>query len=712
MTVPATGWYVEIVDPDTGHTWTPDVVGQPEIKPAVNTFPKVSIPVRRSERWLDPRFEGAEMRVWRDGQRQPIDQFEEPVETEERFALNGRGGVEMDQRVSKEVDQREAHLVLEDIIQANTPYTANVDTPPARTATNESVQSADTDSELSNQLQISDTDPVNVNNGELQLAQTLFIQEGESDTISGTRADGDYSGGEATFIDRAQSNTGESARVNFSTDHAIPESALAIKFRTDPVDGTGDGISDTPEFTVSIDGQTFTTEQFNTNNLSLEWRDFGASWTNGDLPAGSHTLTVEVSDAATGTADDELRFDLYTVYDDRYSYNFDNSNDGSGGYLSGPELFPDRAEVETVDAPTAFQFTGAKLSASYDDVSGGQRVGVSNDQGASYTFADNSGTVETDFGSSTAEIRGKLGLSRYGTQSGATPTSGVNGQIVDLYELFGDIDETPLLINQDYDDSLMNVVRDICQQADFISEFRKTGGTPSFEATVPGQRSSSVEPEVSGYRYSRSVEDQVKRVVVKGGRQRQREETFVANHGTAVSLDQGNIDRGTEAVYDPSTGEQFVEREDYRISPGVESDTGTITTLSSGSMTDGEAFAVDYSYHNEGVATSDDAGNNPDTLVRELPAVTAQRGCQQAATILLRQLEQPLEEAQVTIPAAAGFNVVDAQQFGPLPTGTTWEIRQITTDAGETQFSLGTRETIDEITRRIQRRLSAAASRT
>lgn len=696
MTVPPTGWYVEIDDPQTGHTWTPDVVGQPEVKPGANTYPKASIPVRRRERWFDPRFRGAPMRVWRDGERQPIDQLEEPVETEDRVALNGRGGVEMDERVTKEVEQQEAHLVAEEIIKNNTSYTANVDEPAAETRDDVVFQNPDTQSEWESVLDIPATTAAYIDSGRLKAAQVAFFAEGESIT-----GDGKTLTESAASDGAAQGLSIGSAKLSASTDYTIPASdaAVAIRYRVPSGDTS-------PGFDLEIDGESVlgATSGALPDGEAYDWL-FGSGLSS-DLGAGSHTAGIELR-----TTGEDIIIDAVVLYDDRFSYTFDNSVD-SNGYLSGPEPFPGRVEVETTDAATAFQFSGARLDASYDDTSNQQRVGVSSDQGASYTFSDNSEVVETDFGTGSPEIRGKLGLSRYGTRSTASPTSGINGQTVDLYELAGDINETPLLINQDYDDSIINVLRDISEQSDFIFEYRLRDGTPSIEMTVPGQRVSSDDPDVSGYRYSRSTEDQVKRVVVKGGRQQQREETFTADHGTAVDLAQGNIDHGTEVVYEPDTGESFAEGEDYRLSPGVETDTGTITTLSGGSMTDGSSYAIDYAYHNEGVASSSDAGANPDTLVRELPAVTAQRGCEQAATILLRQLEQPLEEATVRLPAAAGFDVVDSQQFAPLPSDTTWEIRQITTNAGETEFVLGTRETIDEIARRIQRRLSAAASRT
>jgi len=697
VTIPPTGWYVEIDDPETGHTWTPDVVGSPEINPGANAFPKVSIPVRKRDRWLDSRYEGAPMRVWKDGQRQPIDQFEEPVESEEQFSLNGRGGVSLDTRVQLEVEQRGAHLVAQDLIQNKTSYTANIDEPDAAAQDNVVFQSPDTQSEWTSVVSIPDTTPATINTGTLQLEYSSFFAEAEDITNTGIEvSDSEASAGKAQKL-----SIGD-ATLSANTQYTIPASnaQVAMRYRI-PSNTTS------PSFDLVIDGEAVVSASENAlSDTSYSWFTTNAGLSS-DLPAGEHPAGIEV-----GSSGEDIIVDAIVLFDDRYSYTFDNSVD-SNGYLSGPEPYPGRAEVQTADAATAFQFTGARLDASYDDTSNQQRVGISNDQGATWIYADNAEVVEADYASGAPEIRGKLGLSRYGTRSTASPTSGINGQTVDLYELAGDISETPLLINQDYDDKLINVLQDIADSGDFIFEYRKSGGTPSVEMTKPGQRTATSTPSPTAYQYSKTVEQQAKRVIVKGGRQRQREEEFTADHGAAVQLANGNIDRGTEAVYDLSTGEAYIEGEDYRLSPGIETDRGAITTLSGGSMTDGDTYGIDYNYHEQGVATSASAGADPKPLVRTIPGITTQRACNQAATILLRQLEEPLEEAQVTLPTSkVGFNIVDAQEFAALPTDTSWEIREITTKPGQTQFRLGTRQSVDEIVGRIQRRLSAASKRT
>jgi hypothetical protein len=521
---------------------------------------------------------------------------------------------------------------------------------------------------------------------------------GETETFGSDgvlESDADASGGEA----RLYAIGGDT--LNFNLDYKIPSDRARVAIRYRIPEGKTQAA-----FDLQIDGTVV--ESIGSGiftNTSYNW--FQAFALSSPLSPGSHTASIEL-----GSGGEDIVVDALVVYDDRYSFTFDNTV-GADGYLFGPESKPEFVEIETDDGLTVFQFTGARFEAVYDDTSGNQRVGVSNDQGSTFTYTDNSESVETDFASGSAQIRGSLGFDRYGSRSTQSPTTGFKGQTVSSITLKGDIEETALLINQDYDARAMEVLQDIANYADLPFEYRKEGGTPSVEMSKPGQRTTSDVPTPSKYEYSKTVEEQVGRVVVKGGRQQQREEEFTADHGTAVSLEHGNIDHGTETVYEPSSGESFEEGADYSLSPGVETDTGSITTLSGGSMSDGTTYAIDYNYHEEGEWTDASAGPDPKPLIETIPGLTTQRSCEQAAVILGRQLDEPLEKATVTIPTAeAGFNILDAQQFSELPSDTFWEIQSVTTTPRQTEFNLGSRKQIRDAVNSIQRRLSSAAKRT
>lgn len=704
--IPAKGWHVEIDDPDSDHTWEPVIAGDPEIVPAANDYPRISIPVEEADRWTDNRYLDADMRVWKDGRRLPIDKLKKPSETQSQLTLNGRGGEELEQRVQAEFDVKEVHKAAEQLITNNTSYVANVDTPPTNEETNKLLEEADTDSELAALLNISSTDPAVISGGTLTTQQSAFHAEGENIGGGGgsvSRSAASEGAAESVF------DSSHSGSQSFTADYHIPSGKVGIAARyAIPTDPDSDGVFEGTPMDITIDGSTTIDLPSSTNTTS----DY--VWVTGDanvggLSSGTHTVGFDAT--ATGEARTEL--DLLVVYDKRFSYTFDSSTD-SNNLLSGPETKPDLVEVISNDVVTAFQITGGRCELTIDDTSNEQFIAVSNDRGSNYIRADNSATVEGDFSDGTPQIRAKLGLSRTDdTRTTETPTSGYKGQSVDVLKLFADISKVPLLVNQDFDDTLRNVLNELADLGYFFWEYRREDGTESIEWTRPGQRTGSDDTDASGYQWSQSVEGKLERIVIIGGRQTKRGEEISANHGTAVSLSEGRIDHGTEAVYDPSTGEQFVEGDDYELAPGVETDTGSITTLANGAITDGQTLNVDYAYHPDGVWTDPNAGSSPRTKVQRLPAVTTERGCEQAAQQLGFDLNEPLEEAAVTVPVTeAGFKIVDAQQFADLPTDTQFDIREITTTASQTVFQLGSRSTLSETIDRFQRRLEAAASRT
>jgi len=703
--IPSTGWYVEIDDPGSSHTWTPEIAGEPEIVPAANDYPRIKIPVEKRDRWTQDRYLDADIRVWRDGERLPIDKFKKPEETERALILNGRGGEELDTRVQKEYDVKPIHEAAEDLINNETSYVANVDTPPANTVLNSLLEEVDTDSALQAFFNFTATDPVTVTGGELTTLQTAFHGEGEDiGGGGGVFTAADASEGEAeTIFDASHEGS-----ATFTLDYDIPDGEVGIAARFDiPNDPNNDGIFQGPPTDLLINGSTVDTLTDNTN-VDSDYRWQTASANVGGLSAGQHSFGYDV----TKDGESNTLLDLIVVYDQRFSYTFDSTAD-SDSLLSGPETKPDLVEVLTDDVANAFQITGGRCELTIDDTSNDQFVAVSNDRGSNYTRADNSATVEGDFATGTPQIRAKIGLSRYGSRTTETPTTGFEGQSVDVLKLFADINKTPLLVNQDFDGTLHDVLNEMAELGYFFWEYRRSSGTESIEWTRPGQRATDADTAASSYSWSRDVEGKLERIVVVGGRRKKRGEQITANHGTAVALEEGRIDHGTEEVYDPNTGEQFVEGDDYELGPGVETDTGSITALANGNITDGQALEVNYAFHPEGVWTDPNAGSDPRTEVRTIPPLATDRGCAQAAQQLGFDLDTPLEQAQITIPTSdVGYNIVDAQQFSDLPTDTALDIRDITRSPSGITFSLGSRSSINETIQRFSRRIESAASRT
>jgi len=345
-------------------------------------------------------------------------------------------------------------------------------------------QSADTQSEWESVLDIDSNTPLYIDNGFLKLAQTAFVFEGESSIISTTRTSVDYSDGSSTGIETNVSNNGDTGSYSFTPNYDIPASNVAVNFRVDKIDGSGNGNLITPDIEIRLNGNTLFTDQFNTNQLGLEWDDLSTDYTGGDLTAGStYSLEIEVTDASTGDVDDELRIDVVSVYDDRYSYNFDNTVHEDNGYLDGPALYP-QTVIETTDTvDTTSNIAAASVSTTYNDTSGDQRLGVSNDNGVSFIRQSNTNSLNADFTDAGRQLVTEFRLDGYdnGAQS-ATPRFGYLGQEIDSFSTSVDLSDEIVIINLELSRNHFDNLKTIHEKGDYIWSIKHTSDSV---ATIP-----------------------------------------------------------------------------------------------------------------------------------------------------------------------------------------------------------------------------------
>jgi len=310
------------------------------------------------------------------------------------------------------------------------------------------LRQADDNSSWSSITSIKDTTPAYIEGGSLKLAQTAFFFEGESEFISGTFSDAEYSDGDATGFDTGISSTGDKATYTFTPEYTIPEGNIKLRFRIDLIDGDNDGDIAPPEIAVRLNGDTLFQNQFLVSqNTGLEWNDFSTDgeYNGGDLTAGSSVdIEIEVTDGTLGDPDDRINVDAVVAYDDRFSYTFDNSVDADG-YLSGPALYPTSAVIETTDRGTDLNINALRLDSSWTDVSGAQQVAVSNDGGQSYQTNANSATIDATFSDGGRTAKARLTLDGYGSRSTASPTERYLGQEVASLELRGDLDNLTVI---------------------------------------------------------------------------------------------------------------------------------------------------------------------------------------------------------------------------------------------------------------------------
>lgn len=716
MTVPATGWYVEIDHPTSGYMFAPRVVDTdavgPQRDPTVNERPRVRVPVPKDERWRDilDAANDASMRVWTDGTRQPIDTLAAVEETVAQgtayTVLVGTGGSELSQRVEKTYEQKPVHEAAKDLIQNNTSYATNVDTPPTTTDTNETLLTIDTQSEwLARSLPFRDTEPAKLTSGSLEPKQTAFTTESGDMTRSGTAfvSDTKYSNDEAEQFD----DNGDSLEFDFTLDYAIPAGEFAVYVRFD----TG-GINQTNEIRATLDGTEVGVILIN-SATSLKYRTLDNIQDPGRVGQGTHTFKLE----QVATNDEAVNVDVVAPVDDRFSYTLDGQNDtsSSGERVDGPELFPDSFSV-TLDpvAGVGRAITGGRVEVTANSTDG-LGVALSNDQASTFdstTLSSGTTAFETDFASPTygPSLTLRFDLGRFGTRTGSTPETGFKGHSVDACTLKADLEDMPLIVNTTVDGHLSSILSDqLATAGDAIWNLSWNGSSPQLEWTEPGARTSDEDPGIAEYQASKDVGRVYQKAVVYGQADVPRTDVrFEASHGTAVSLPDDRLQADTVVVEAADTGERYRRGGDADYV--VDAQAGTISTQSGGDIADGQTLTVDYRH--QAFATYDDGTASPDIAdTVEIPALRTDFACKQAARLIVNEVSTPLRTATATVPPdATDWSVVEALDPPIVPTdGTALHVRTVESTPRQTVLELGNRKTAADVVERISKQVNAVS---
>lgn len=286
---------------------------------------------------------------------------------------------------------------------------------------NEIIQRASTTDEFQDVAKPGDDQPLTVDGGELKLEQSCWVREAENVAQAGmsSTSDSSYSNGEYITFDNS---AGQILSFTISVGYDIPSGSAEIAVRNDT--------SDTYTMSIVVDGNLQDTAYNGSSGLS--WDKITLS---DGLPAGTHTIRIEGQSVPTETGNSQI--DVVAVYDNRETYTFDNTVDGNG-YLDGPELYPDAATLTFEAAKTQRKVGEATLSQTWNDTSNNQQLELSNDGGSNYISGSNTTSLTANFSSDETDVLTRVTLSRYGSASGQTPATGVNGQAIDSHTLFGD----------------------------------------------------------------------------------------------------------------------------------------------------------------------------------------------------------------------------------------------------------------------------------
>jgi hypothetical protein len=287
------------------------------------------------------------------------------------------------------------------------------------------VQEADTTSEWNSILSISDTTPLKVDSGELVATQTCWTEEGEdlNTNTAINQPETDFSNGNSVGI----SDQGDYVEHTFTPEHDISNTDVEWHYRIETT-----GIA--PEVEFTINGEVVESTKYDFG--SVTWTQAGSN-PSSDLTAGNQvTCRAEVVESGVNEV---VYIDVSAPRDARYTYNNDNSVDGSNGYLDGPELYPDLVEQAFNQITTRQELASADVTQVWNDVSNNQFIELSNDGGSTWITTNNSQTASANFGSPSTTLQTRVGVSRYGSRTGTTPKTGFNPQAIDTHELLADI---------------------------------------------------------------------------------------------------------------------------------------------------------------------------------------------------------------------------------------------------------------------------------
>lgn len=705
------GWYVEVVHP-SGYVHRPATMDDPapQRNPVANALPTISVPVRRSEKWSHPSFEDAEMRVWYDGQREPIDTLEEVEQTEQATVLRGRGGQELERRYTDEITQQPVDEWAREAISSTTGYVPHVDTPNTTREDGVVLDTAQRDGDWQTRLSPADTDPIVIQDGAVKLGQSCYLMDSVEGTWrlgSGSTGldDPAFNGGGALVL----GEQGDRIRFAIRTEYDIPAEHVGIRIR-DQSYGPGD---------VKMRWDSTTLARL-TQQTGLGWRELGTYSPRGSVPtyqsgigadirAGEpHTLEFEAQGAS------EFALDMVAVYDDRFSYTWPNpGSENGGGALAGPELYPQARDV-TFDAPVPPRtVVGGRLRVGGRGVAGEVgRVGLSNTQGRDYGIESNTKTIAIDFGDPGPSLQPLVTLERTGDDPSRdrAPTRGYESQWLEWYNLQADLEDIPMVVNQSFDGSLVDVLSSVADSNNSIFEYRRTGPIESVEWTQPGQRTADRSPSVSEYEVMKSTAERVQKAVVYGGTRDATGVTVVVLDGEAgksVDLQHSHLKQGTVTIESRKTGARMRPGDDYT----VDHQQGILHLDPDGRMAATSEYDVSYSYQAYGEATLPDV-ETPRETVEESSGVTSNFAAQQTAEAVIDELREPVTRGTITVSGNEGFSVVEALAGADLPGGAGTgvggiQIKEISLSPGEAELRVGSHRTFEEVVSDVESNISA-----
>ncbi|ELZ35384.1 hypothetical protein C472_12640 [Halorubrum tebenquichense DSM 14210] len=724
--VPASGWHVEIDTPD-GDTLRPTVLEGSTPKRSLNDVPRVEVAVPEADRWLDDDLQRAPMRVWKDGDRLPIERFEKPVRKPDRIVLHGRGGIKLDRDMVRDVGPViDVDTLVREILDDEVPeYAKTVDDPnnnlrdDARFLTGNNIIGfldafTDIDEQFGNNLPVVvDTD------GHTRLAQVAWMESAKNATDKNAFLGEAPEDSVGKYMDNetySLQSVGDYIEWSFDPDYSVTIADLDIRVRSRsvPTEGSNPGLS------FKLNGDEVNTYPVDIPGTGPDaeagWRSFSsfdASNPDEDVGQGGSTdFRVEVAEES---ADSDARWliDGFVVSDERYdadlNYQLGNGEDAinDDGIIEGPQIYPESLALETVERSAIEQVVAGRLDVEMNATGGAQALAVSNDGGTTWVSASNTDSVSGAFadGDST-RIRGRVTLSRRDGDQSTHPRTGGASQELSSLDLYATLDDTPFEQNASHTGTVLEVLQTLADTHYSIFELRwdpdANGGDGgiSIEWTQPGQREASTSAAVLDYQTEVDSETIVEAAYVYGRSRRVRDQEVTLDVGAYVGVGDGYLQPGTERVASTSDDTVYVAGEDYEI----RSVDGTITATEGGAIDDGETVVMDYETRLVGYYELPSADGSGDTIRETIGSATTQNLANQAAQTLVKELSEPQRSATITLDRTADIGLVGALDVdAPVDAEI---VRGIEADERKQEVRTGSRlsggEAIDDIRRRVK----------
>jgi len=342
--------------------------------------------------------------------------------------------------------------------------------------------------------EITSTTPIDIDaTGGVSTQQTLW-----SEYYSGNPGTGNFVDGEGSSL----VFNGDSETLSFSPTYDVPETALGIALRFESEDDTDGEFKGVVE--VRITGGQYTDKVLAKYDTDLDPTLPSVQWVRAEqLSSGldavalssdntNYDVTVEVVDEGTDTSRD-LLLDAIVVFDERFSYDFDDTTDAND-QLAGPELYPDAVEAVLVDKTLGSNIETVDVSSTFVDSEAGRWALSVGSQTLEATDGDANPTFDADANDAYGTgLQLLLELGRKGSRTSTSPTEGFEPE--DLTDLVVNVTTNDLRVIQgqkDYLGTEFDVLKQLCDESRyrFRTDPKADLGVVDIEAFRPEDRRS------------------------------------------------------------------------------------------------------------------------------------------------------------------------------------------------------------------------------